>query len=134
MSVCDVYAFRPDAGGNHRTAQGHGFQYLQTLAVVPLRAGGGSRLKILEAMALGRPVVSTRVGAEGIDVTDGHDILLADDADAFAAAISRLLEERDLWRSIVSNARRFVEERHDWDLIAEQQLGIYDAILDNHQR
>ncbi len=105
-----------------------------TLAVVPLRAGGGSRLKILEAMALGRPVVSTRVGAEGIDVTDGHDILLADDADAFAAAISRLLEERDLWRSIVSNARRFVEERHDWDLIAEQQLGIYDAILDNHQR
>ncbi len=100
-----------------------------TLAVVPLRAGGGSRLKILEAMALARPVVSTSVGAEGIDVTDGHDILLADDADAFASAVSRLLDEPDLWRSLAGNARRLVQERHDWDLIAEKQLGIYDEIL-----
>ena len=102
-----------------------------TVAIVPLRAGGGSRLKILEAMALGRPVVSTTIGAEGIEAAPGRDILLADDADAFASAVSRLIDERALWRSIAANARRFVEDHHEWDLIAERQLGIYDELLEN---
>jgi len=100
-----------------------------TVAVVPLRAGGGSRLKILEAMALGRPVVSTSVGAEGLEVTHGHDILLADDAESFAAAIMQLIDQKETWRTIAGNARRFVEERHDWDRITEKQLEIYDELL-----
>lgn len=99
------------------------------VAVVPLRAGGGSRLKILEAMALGRPVVSTTIGAEGLALTDGQDILLADDPQAFAAAVDRLMCERQAWRSLVGNGRRFVEQRHSWDALAETQLAIYDEVL-----
>lgn len=98
------------------------------VAVVPLRAGGGSRLKILEAMALGRPVVSTTIGAEGLEVANGTEILLADEAEPFAVAIARLLTEGDTWRSLAANARRFVEERHAWDVIAQRQLDIYDEL------
>jgi polysaccharide biosynthesis protein PslH len=98
------------------------------VAVAPLRAGGGSRLKILEAMALGRPVVSTTVGAEGIDVVDGETILIADDAAGFARAIAVALNEPTIWEPLVRNARRFVEERHDWEAIADRQLQIYEEL------
>ena len=99
------------------------------VAVVPLRAGGGSRLKILEAMALGRPVVSTAVGAEGLEVTAEQNILLAESAEAFAVSVERLLNDDDLWRSIVQRAREFVEIHHEWDKIVEQQLKIYDELM-----
>jgi glycosyltransferase involved in cell wall biosynthesis len=99
------------------------------VAVAPLRAGGGSRLKILEAMALGRPVVSTTIGAEGLDVTTEIDIMLADDAVAFAAAIARLLTEGEACRALVNNARRLVTSRYDWTAIASRQLEIYDELL-----
>jgi glycosyltransferase involved in cell wall biosynthesis len=64
--------------------------------VVPLRIGGGTRLKIYEAMAAGKAVVSTSVGAEGLDVHDGRDIILADSAKAFRDSVVALLQERDL--------------------------------------
>lgn len=99
------------------------------VAVVPLQAGGGSRLKILEAMALGRPVVSTTLGAEGIEARPGEDILLADDAAGFAEATARLLTEAGLWSAMAQSARRFVEARHDWDMIADRQLAIYDELV-----
>ncbi len=87
--------------------------------VVPLRVGGGTRLKIFEAMASGKAVVSTTVGAEGLDVTDGRDILLADDAATFAGSVVRLLrdegERRRLERAAVELA-----ERYDWPVIAER--------------
>lgn len=82
------------------------------IVVVPLRYGGGTRIKILEAMAHGRPVVSTRLGAEGLDVTDGKDILLADGPEDFAAAIARLRDDRALWQHLVANGRRLVCERY----------------------
>jgi glycosyltransferase involved in cell wall biosynthesis len=105
--------------------------YLRSsVAVVPLRAGGGSRLKILEAMALGRPVVSTTIGAEGLEVTHGQDILLADNAAAFTQAIVDLLTGEALCRSLTDKARRLVVDRHDWDQIARQQLTVYDEILE----
>jgi glycosyltransferase involved in cell wall biosynthesis len=109
------------------------------VAVVPIRAGGGSRLKILEAMAFGRPVVSTTIGAEGLDVTHRKDIIVADDAESFAAGVLHLLTGATLtgeaptpapWRAIASNARQFVAARHDWDAIAARQLEIYDALLE----
>ncbi len=100
-----------------------------SVAVAPIRAGGGSRLKILEAMALGRPVVSTTIGAEGLDIRPGENILLADDAETFTAAVINLLTKEEPCRSITDNARRFVATRHDWDLIADRQLEIYDEIL-----
>lgn len=82
--------------------------------IAPLRIGGGTRLKILEAMATARPVISTTVGAEGIDVTDGEDILLADDPEAFAAQVGRVLDDSALARRLGENARCLVEQRYDW--------------------
>ena len=99
------------------------------VAVVPLRAGGGSRLKILEAFALGRPVVSTTLGAEGLDVVDGEHLLLADTAAAFAEAVIRLLEDPELSARIAGAARALVEERYDWDTVAELQREIYRATI-----
>jgi polysaccharide biosynthesis protein PslH len=99
------------------------------VAVVPLRAGGGSRLKILEAMALGRPVVSTTVGAEGINVRHGENILLADDDREFAAAILKVMSDDVLRRKLIRNARRLVEEQYDWETIAAAQLRIYDDVM-----
>ena len=68
------------------------------VAIAPLRSGGGSRLKILEAMALGRPVVSSRLGCEGLVLEDGKDLLIADMPEAFARQILDLLADRERWR------------------------------------
>ena len=84
------------------------------LMVVPLKAGGGSRLKILEAFAAGTPVVSTTKGAEGLDAEDGRHLLIADTPEAFAAAVIRLHEDQDLYLELRANARRLAEEKYDW--------------------
>jgi glycosyltransferase involved in cell wall biosynthesis len=99
------------------------------VAVVPLRAGGGTRLKILEAMALGRPVVSTPLGCEGLAVEDGKHLLIAKDADAFAAAVARLLTDRALATSLTQQARALVERDYDWTGIANRLLRVYDELL-----
>ena len=83
-------------------------------SIVPLRIGGGRDFKILEGMAMGRPVVSTRIGAEGLAVVDERDILLADTATAFAAQISRVFDDAGLAGRLGSAARRLVEEQYDW--------------------
>jgi len=98
------------------------------VTVVPLRAGGGSRLKILESMALGRPIVTTAIGAEGIALRDGQEALFAEDPAQFVNAILRLVEDPALWHSIAANARRYVETHHDWNAIAGRQLDIYDEL------
>ncbi|HXH07676.1 MAG TPA: glycosyltransferase [Vicinamibacterales bacterium] len=86
--------------------------------VVPLRIAGGTRLKIFEAMAMGRPVVATTVGAEGLPVADGRDILIADDPERFAAAVVRLVRDDAERRRIGLAARRLVESRYDWAVVA----------------
>ena len=87
--------------------------------VVPLRIGGGTRLKIYEAMAMGKAVVSTSVGAEGLDVEDGRDILLADTAPAFADSITKLLCERQT-RKQLERAAAQLAARFDWSVIADR--------------
>lgn len=84
------------------------------VAVVPLLAGGGTRLKILEAAACGVPVVSTPVGAEGLDLADGSEIRLAAGAEEFADAVARLLADSDARRAQAAAARRRVELSYDW--------------------
>jgi polysaccharide biosynthesis protein PslH len=86
--------------------------------VVPLRIGGGTRLKIFEAMAMGRAVVSTTVGAEGLPVTNGRDAVIADRPDAFARRVVELLRDVDRRRAIESAARALVFERYDWSAVA----------------
>jgi sugar transferase (PEP-CTERM/EpsH1 system associated) len=88
--------------------------------VVPLRVGGGTRLKILEAMALGTPVVSTGKGAEGLKVTHGEDILIADTPAEFADAVLRLLDDRALRARLATNGRRLVESQYGWEVIGEK--------------
>lgn len=80
--------------------------------IVPLRAGGGTRIKILEAFSAGRPVVTTTLGIEGIDARPGEHHLAADTAEAFASACLRLVNEPDLRESLASSALRFVASRH----------------------
>ena len=91
------------------------------VAVVPLLAGSGTRFKILEAWAARAPVVSTRLGAEGLPVNDGEDILLADGPAAFADAVSRLLRSPDLRRRVGECGRVSLERGFTWD-IAWQKL------------
>jgi glycosyltransferase involved in cell wall biosynthesis len=88
-----------------------------TVCVIPIRHGGGTRLKILEAMALGTPVVATSKGAEGLEVTSGHDILIADEPAEFADRVVHLLRDADLRERLARNARRLVEIRYDWQRI-----------------
>ena len=99
------------------------------VAVVPLRAGGGTRLKILEAMALGRPVVSTPLGCEGLAVENGKHLLVANGAEDFAAAVARLLTDRALATRLTLQARALVERDYDWTPIAERLLRVYDELL-----
>jgi sugar transferase (PEP-CTERM/EpsH1 system associated) len=84
--------------------------------VAPLRMGGGTRFKLLEAMALGRPIVSTRLGAEGFDVRDGRDLCLADEGSAFAAAVLNTLEERSRAAALGAAGREFARS-YDWSRI-----------------
>ncbi len=98
------------------------------VSVVPLRAGSGSRLKILEAMALGRPVVSTAIGAEGLDLEPGEDYLQANTPTGFADAVVKLLEDLRLYRDIAARARSTVEKKYDWSIMAGKLRKIYDDI------
>jgi glycosyltransferase involved in cell wall biosynthesis len=98
--------------------------------VVPILQGGGTRLKILEAMALGTPVVSTSKGAEGLDVTPGHDILIADEPTEFASQVTRLLSDAALREQVASNARHLVEQRYDWQQIGRRFVGLVEAAVD----
>ena len=84
------------------------------VCVAPLRIGGGTRLKILEAMALGTPVISTSKGAEGLDVISGKHILIADTPSEFSSQAIHLLKNPELRDRLVVNARQLVEKRYDW--------------------
>lgn len=103
-----------------------------SVCVVPLRAGGGTRLKILEAMALGRPVVSTTIGCEGLDVTDGVHLSIADDPNHFARATLRLLTDPQLYQHIATNGRLLVETVYNWDQIAERLMEVYAELAVGH--
>jgi glycosyltransferase involved in cell wall biosynthesis len=86
---------------------------------VPLRIGGGTRLKIFEAMAMGKAVVSTSIGAEGLPVTAGDNILLADTPEDFAGCVVSLLRDPDQRKLLSTAARSLVEEKYSWSTVAE---------------
>ena len=97
--------------------------------LVPLRVGGGSRLKILTAMAMGRVVISTSIGAEGIACTDGKNILIADEPETFARQVDRVLNDKLLRQRIGSAARELAEQRYDWNRIGERLRKYYAGIV-----
>ncbi len=96
-----------------------------TVFVVPLRIGSGTRLKILEALAMGKAIVSTSVGAEGLDIRDEEEIVVADAPTDFADAVTRLLTDSELRRKIGKNGRARVERDYDWRSIGEKLHAIY---------
>ena len=95
------------------------------VSVAPLRVGGGTRIKILESMAAGVPVVATRVGAEGIDAKDGESIVLADEPAAMAGAIAGLARDGSRARRLAAAARELVAARYDWRKVLEPLVEEY---------
>jgi glycosyltransferase involved in cell wall biosynthesis len=95
------------------------------VSIVPLRVGGGTRLKVLEAMAAGTPVVSTSLGAEGLDATDGKDILIADAPEGMAAAVASMRPDSPQRAAIVDNARHLVRTKYDWSVVGEILLRLH---------
>jgi len=97
--------------------------------VAPIRAGSGTRLKILEAFAAGIPVVSTTLAAEGIDTEHERDLLIADDAVAFAKAVARVLDDDELATSMAESAAQLVQKTYDWRLVADTMTEAYTNLL-----
>jgi len=101
-----------------------------TVYIVPMRIGGGVRLKLLEALALEAPVVSTRMGAEGVTgLCGGEHCLLADDPADFAAAVLRLIDDAALGRRLGAAGRALVRERYDWSVIVPRLEAIYHDLM-----
>lgn len=105
-------------------------EYLAKAAVVvvPLLVGGGTRLKILEAMAMGKAIVSTSLGCEGIDASDGGNILIADAPEEFARKVSLCLNDAGLRRRIGASAMEFVKSRYDWGIVLKKMAGVYEEL------
>jgi glycosyltransferase involved in cell wall biosynthesis len=82
--------------------------------IVPLRVGGGTRLKIYEAMALEKPIVSTTIGAEGLPVTDGNELRIADTPESFAAAVVELLKDQETAKAMGNRAAAVVRSKFGW--------------------
>ncbi|MCB0241298.1 MAG: glycosyltransferase, partial [Anaerolineae bacterium] len=97
------------------------------VCVAPIRQGGGTRLKILEAMALGTPVVATSKAAEGLNVNAGEHLLIGDTAMEFASCVLRLLRDDELRARLARNARQLVEETYEWSQIGAQFAGLIDG-------
>jgi glycosyltransferase involved in cell wall biosynthesis len=100
-----------------------------TLVIAPLVASAGTNVKILEAMAMGKAIVSTEAGIHGLELERGADVLVTDSAEAMASAISRLLDSSAERAAIEAHARKTVERVYGWDAIAREQKKLYERLL-----
>ena len=98
-----------------------------TVYVAPLRVGGGTRLKLLQALAMSKATVATSLGAEGFPVTHGHELLLADTPEGFARAVLRLVEDPEERSRLGEAARRFVEAAYGWDALIPKLETLYTS-------
>lgn len=117
-SVADVKPFYRDA----------------VATVVPLRVGGGTRLKILEAMAAGVPVVSTSLGAEGIEAEPGKHLIIADTGEQLSSALTHLLSDAGLQNEIACAGRALVASKYDWNLLGDELFALHRRALRPCQR
>ena len=97
--------------------------------IAPIRIGGGTRLKIVEAMAMGRAVVSTTIGCQGLDLVDGTHLLKADDAGGFANAVARLLKDATFTRRIAQQGQRFVLDHFTWSRLGQELETFYRNVV-----
>lgn len=100
----------------------------KAIMIVPLLSGGGMRVKIVEGMAMQKCIISTTLGAEGINYTDGENILIANDQEGFFEAIHRCIGDEDYCKQIGRNARRLVEEQHDVNKVTVNLVNFYQKI------
>lgn len=110
--------------------------YVHRAAVVavPIRMGGGTRLKVVEALATGKAIVSTSVGCEGIAVQDGEHLLLGDDPQTFAARVLALFEDPGLRQRLGEAGRDLAERRYSWDLAGERLEALYTRVAGGSAR
>jgi glycosyltransferase involved in cell wall biosynthesis len=97
--------------------------------VVPLLTAGGMRVKIIESMAIGRPVISTRIGAEGIDCRKEVHYLAANSPEEFAEAIHKVYTHKELTAQMGKEARKLVEDKYDNKLLTRDLLNFYQSLL-----
>ncbi len=101
----------------------------KAIMIVPLLSGGGMRVKIVEGMAMEKCIISTSLGAEGINFTNGENILIANTRDEFYKAIKRCIKDEAFCRDIGLNARKLIEEQHDNNKVVDKLVGFYQALL-----
>jgi glycosyltransferase involved in cell wall biosynthesis len=108
------------------------FLHDASLAVIPLRAGSGSRLKVLEAMAAGTPVLSTTQGVEGLDVEAGRHVLVADGVEPFASAVVALLRDPDARSRLIRAGRQLVEDKYAWPGVVQRLAQVHAQVVERH--
>lgn len=104
------------------------YVWQSSVFVVPLRMGSGTRLKVVESLAMKKPVVSTSLGCEGIAVEDGKSILIEDDPEAFARSILRLFEDRELYDELTENGYEVIKNNYEWESIGDKMLEVYSSL------
>ncbi len=100
-----------------------------TVLLAPVRVGGGTSFKILEAMASGVPVITTSLGATGLGAQDGKEILIADEADTIVEKLTELLSDIELYTKIAKNARKLIEKNFDWRIIVKKLENVYTSTI-----
>jgi glycosyltransferase involved in cell wall biosynthesis len=105
--------------------------YLRDAAVVavPIRMGGGTRLKVVEGLAMGKPMVSTSLGCEGVRVDDGEHLVIADEPQAFADAVVALFDDPAYGRALGSAGRQRMAQEYSWDSAGERQEALYRRVF-----
>lgn len=97
--------------------------------ILPIRVGSGTRLKLLEAMSMGKAIVSTDIGAEGVTLVNNNNVMYANSASEFTETILALLNDNEKIEKLGKNARSLAENQYDWDIISNKLLNSYHAIL-----
>jgi glycosyltransferase involved in cell wall biosynthesis len=124
-SVIEQYSCLPGIDFVGEVSDVRSYVHRATVIIVPLRIGGGSRIKILEALAAGKAVISTTIGAEGLDVISGEHLLIADSPEEFAGGVEELLVSTRLRRLLGDNGRKLVTDRYGWDQIANRLESVW---------
>ncbi|MDI6802822.1 MAG: glycosyltransferase family 4 protein [Bacteroidota bacterium] len=97
--------------------------------IVPLRMGSGTRLKVLEALSMKKPIVTTTIGCEGIDVENGRTAIITDEPQAFAEAVIRILKDPYQSKNLIDNGFELVKKRYDWSVIGEKLDNVYNLLI-----
>lgn len=108
------------------------YVWKSSVYIVPLRMGSGTRLKVLEALSMKKPIVTTSIGCEGIDVRNDETAIIADKPKDFAEAVIKLLKEPSRSKRLTDNGFELVKKQYDWNVIGEKLNGVYKLIHEQH--